>query len=98
MTQEIPGRTEIVTGKANSICSTNSMSDRLIDNNNPFMPDVPLHPDPLLSAPGQESIKQNAQEINPNPNINLDFEETHHFRKASCQRHSKDWTNHFFKT
>ena len=22
---------------------------------------------------------------------------THHFKKASCQKHSKDWTNHFFK-
>ena len=44
VTQEIPGRTKIVTGKTNSINSTNSASDRLI-NNNPFMPDVPLHLD-----------------------------------------------------
>ena len=35
MTQEIPGRTKIVTGKTNSIHRTNSASDRLI-NNNPF--------------------------------------------------------------
>ena len=35
--QEIPGRTKIVTGKTNSIHSTNSANDRLI-NNNPFMP------------------------------------------------------------
>ena len=40
VTQEIPGRTKIVTGKTNSIHSTNSASDRLI-NNNPFMPDAP---------------------------------------------------------
>ena len=40
VTQEIPGRTKIVTGKTNSIYSTNSASDRLI-NNNPFMSDVP---------------------------------------------------------
>ena len=35
VTQEIPGRTKIVTGKTNSIHSTNSASDRLIKNN-PF--------------------------------------------------------------
>ena len=35
VTQEIPGRTKIVTGKTNSLHSTNSASDRLI-NNNPF--------------------------------------------------------------
>ena len=72
------------------------MSDRLI-NNNLFMPDVPLHPDLLLGTPKQQPIKQNTQEFNPNPNINFDFEETHHFRKSSCWRHSKDQTNHFFK-
>ena len=27
----------------------------------------------------------------------LTLKETHHFRKASCQRHSKDQTNHFFQ-
>ena len=46
VSQEIPGRTKIVTGKTNSIHSTNSTSDRLI-NNNPFMPDVPFHLDQL---------------------------------------------------
>ena len=28
----------------------------------------------------------------------LILKKTHHFRKASCRRHSKDKTNHFFKT
>ena len=68
VTQEIPGRTKIVTGKTNSIHSTNSVNDRLI-NNNPFMPDVPLHLHPLLRAPKQQTIKQNTQEINPNLNV-----------------------------
>ena len=50
MSQEIPERTKIVTGKTNSIHSTNSMSDRLI-NSNPFMPGVPFHLDlPLRSS------------------------------------------------
>ena len=57
VTQEIPGRTKIVTGKTNSIHSTNSMSDRLI-NNNPFMPDVPLHPDLLLRAPNNKLLNK----------------------------------------
>ena len=41
VSQEIPGRTRIVTGKTNSIHSTNGANDRLV-NNNPFMPDVPF--------------------------------------------------------
>ena len=78
VTQEITGRTKIVTGKTNSICSTNSTSDRLI-NNNPFMPDVPFHPDPLLKNPKQQPIKQNIQEINSK--INFDFEENSPFQE-----------------
>ena len=81
VTEEIPGRTKIVTGKTNSIHSKNSMSDRLI-NNNPFMPDVPLHLDPLLRTPKQQTIKQNAKESNPNPNINFYFEENSPFQEG----------------
>ena len=79
MSQEIQGRTTIVTGETNSIHSINSMSDRLI-NNIPFMPDVPFHPDLLLRNPKQQPIKQNIQEINPN--INLDFEENSPFQEG----------------
>ena len=43
------------------------------------MPDVPFHPGPLLIAPKQQTIKQNMQEIKPNPNINFDFEENSPF-------------------
>ena len=82
MTQEIPGRTRIVTGKTNNIHSANNMSERLINDNNPFMPDVPPHPDPLLRTPKQQTIKQNAQEINLNPNINFDFEENSPFQEG----------------
>ena len=85
MSQEVPGRTKIVTGKTNSIHSTDGMNDRLV-NNNPFMPDVPLHPDLLLRPPKQQPIKQNItqniQEINPNPNISLDFEENSPFQEG----------------
>ena len=71
VTQRIPRGTKIVTGKTNSTQGTNSACDRLINNNNHFLPDVPLHPDPLLTP----SRQQNTQEISHNPNINLDFEE-----------------------
>ena len=97
VTQEIPRRTKIVTGITNNIHSTNSASDRFI-NNNPFMPDVPLHLDPLLGTCKQQPIKQNAQEFNPILILILILKKTHHFRKASCWRHSKDQTNHFFQS
>ena len=82
VTQEIPGGTKILTGKTNSIHSTNSVSDRLINNNNPFMPDVSLHLDLLFRAPKRQTIKQNAQEINPNPNIDFDFEANSPFQEG----------------
>ena len=46
------------------------------------MPDVPFHLDLLLGPPKQQPIKQNAQEINPNPNINFDFEEKSPFQEG----------------
>ena len=95
VTQEIRGRTKIVIGKTNSIHSTNSVSDRLI-NNNPFMPDVPLHLDLLLRNPKQQTIKQNIQKLTLK--LILTLKKIDHFKKASCQRLSKDWTSHFFKT
>ena len=94
VTQEIPGRTKIVTGKTNSIHSTNSVSDRLI-NNNPFMPDVPLHPDSLLRTPKQQTIKQNIQEINPK--INFDFEENSSFQKGIISVTLKRLDKSFFQ-
>ena len=96
MSQEIPERTKIVTGKTNSIHSTNGMSDRLI-NNNPFMPDVPFHLDPLLRNPKQQPIKQNIQEINPNPNINLDFEENSPFQEGIMLEMFQRPNKSFFK-
>ena len=95
MTQEIPGRIKIVTGKTNSIHSMNRVSDRLI-NNNPFMPDVPLHLNLLLRPPKQQTIKQNVQEINPK--INFDFKENSPFQEGIMSETSKDQTSHFFKT
>ena len=71
--QEIPGRTKIETRKTNSMHTTKSAV-----NNNPFIPDVPFHLDPLLRP--KQSIKQNlipeqnsqnSQNISPNINFNF---------------------------
>ena len=78
VTQGIQRGNKIVTGKTNNAQGTNSMHDRLINNSNPFMPDVPLHLDPLLKIPKQ----QNTHEISHNPNINLDFEENSLFQEG----------------
>ena len=94
VTQGIQRGTKIVTGKTNIAQGTNSALDRLINNSNPFVPDVPLHLDPLLKIPKQ----QNTHEISHDPNINLDFEENSLFQEGvNIRRHSKDWTSHFFQ-
>ena len=80
LSQEIPGRTKIEARKTNSMHTTNTMNDRMV-NNNPFILDVPFHPDPLHRPP-KHPIKQNIT-CNQNsqktqdiyPNINFDFEE-----------------------
>ena len=78
VTQGIPRGFKIETGKTNSSQGTNSMHDRAINNNNPFLPDVPLHPD-LFHKPS--SLHQNTNKINHNPNINLEFEESSPFQE-----------------
>ena len=87
LSQEIPGGTKIETRKTNSMHTTNSMNDRLV-NNNPFMPDVPFHLDPLLRPPKQPikqnmTCEQNSQnEQNIGPNINFDFKENSPFKEG----------------
>ena len=91
--QKIPGRTKIETGKTNSTHtkdpahSINNTNDRIV-NNNPFMPDAPFHPDPLLRPlimPIKQNMtrnqnSQNVQDISPN--INFDFEENSPFEEG----------------
>ena len=78
MTQGIPRGTKIETWKTNSTQGTNSMCNRSVNNNNPFLPDVLLHPDPLL----QPSALQNTNKTKNSPNINLDFEENSPFQEG----------------
>ena len=79
VTQGIPGGSKTETGKTNCSQGTNSARDRVINNNNPFLPDVPLHPG-LLHEPS--SPHQITNKINQNPNINLDFEEILPFQEG----------------
>ena len=65
--------------KTSSSQGTKDMHDRAINNGKPFLPDVQLHPDPLHKP---SSLHQNANKINQNPNINLDFEENSPFQEG----------------
>ena len=93
VTHIIPRGTKIVTGKTNSTQGANNMCDRLINNNNPFMPDVPLHLDPLLKPPKQ----QNTHEISQNPNINLDFKENLPFQEGIMSETFQSLDKSFFQ-
>ena len=46
------------------------------------MPGAPFHLDLPLRSSKQQPIKQNIQEINPNPDVNLDFEENSRFQEG----------------
>ena len=93
LSQEIPGRTKIETRKTNSTHtkdpthSINNVNDRIV-NNNPFMPDAPFHPDPLLRSPIRPikqtmTCNQNSQNVQDiSPNINFDFEENSPFQEG----------------
>ena len=80
LSQEIPGRTKIETGKTNSVHTTNNANDRVI--NNPFIPDVPFHLDPLLRQPIKQNITCKQNEQNISPNINFDFKENSPFQEG----------------
>ena len=64
----------------------NNANDRMV-NNNPFIPDVPFHPDPLLrpKQPIKQNIncRQNSQNVEDiSPNVNADFEENSPFQEG----------------
>ena len=94
LSQKIPGRTEIETGKTNHVHtkdlmhSINNMNGKMT-NNNLLIPDVPFHPSPvyrLLSKPikQDESYPQRSQSSNDieNINLNFDFEENSPFQEG----------------
>ena len=93
MTQGVPRGTKIETGKTNSTQGTNSACDRSVNNNNPFLPDVPLHPDPLLKP----STLQNTNKTKNCPNINLDFEENSPFQEGIISKTFQRLDKSFFQ-
>ena len=76
MTQGIPRGTKVETRKTSSAQGTNSAHDRTVINNNPFLPDVTLHQDPLLKP----STLQNTNKVSLN--INADYEENSPFQEG----------------
>ena len=95
VTPGIPGGSKIETGKTNSSQGTNSACDRAINNNNPFLPDVPLHLDLLHKT---SSLHQNTNKINHNPDINLDFEENSPFQEGVISETIQSPDKSFFQT
>ena len=75
------------------------MNDRLV-NNNPLMPDILSHPNPILKPPTQP-IKQNMtheQNLqNINPNINFDFEENSPFQEGIMSETFQKLDKSFFQ-
>ena len=70
------------------------MDDRAINNGKPFLPDVPLHQDPLHEP---STLQQNANKINQNPNINLDFEENSPFQEGIISERIQRLDKSFFQ-
>ena len=96
LSQKIPGRTEIETGKTNHVHtkdlmhSINNTSGK-ITNSNPLIPDVPFHPGQVyrtlpkpikqdMSYPQSSQSSTSIEDINPN--INFDFEENSPFQEG----------------
>ena len=87
LSQKIPGRMKIETGKTNQahskdlMHSINNMNGKLTDNK-PLIPDVPFHPAPVYRPPPKpirhDMSNQQGSQSSPgiediNPTINLDF-------------------------
>ena len=71
------------------------MCDRAINNDKPFLLDVPLHLDPFCKP---SSLQQNTNKINQNSNINLDFEENSPFQEGIISETIQRLDKSFFQT
>ena len=97
LSQKIPGKTKIETGKTNQEHSKDSMhiinnADVGMTHTKPLIPDAPFHPGPTYRPPlkpirsnvprSQESSQSSSSVENINPDINLDFEENSPFQEG----------------
>ena len=96
LSQKIPGKAKIETGKTNQAHSKDPMhninnADVGMTHTKPLIPDVPFHPG-LTYRPPPNLFDQMCQEVrkftkfikcrNINPDINLDFEENSPFQEG----------------
>ena len=95
LSQKIPGRMQIETGKTNQahsrdpMYSINNMNEKMTDSK-PLIPDVPFHPGPVyrpLKPIRHDVSNQLGSQSLPgiediNPNINLDFKENSPFQEG----------------
>ena len=97
LSQKIPGKTKLETGKTNRTHSKDPMHiinnvDIGITHTKPLIPDVPFHSGPTYRSPpkpirsnvprSQESLHSSLGVENINPDINLDFEENSPFQEG----------------
>ena len=97
LSQKIPGKTEIETGKTNQAHSKDPMSimnnaDAGMTHTKPLIPDVPFHPGLTYRPPpkpissnvprSHESSQSSPRVENIKPDIDLDFEENSPFKEG----------------
>ena len=97
LSQKIPGKTEIETGKTNQAHSKDPMhiinnADAGMTHTEPLIPDVPFHPGPKYRPPpipirsnvprSQESSQSSSSVEDINLDINLDFEKNSPFQEV----------------
>ena len=112
LSQKIPGKTKIETGKTNLVHSMDLTHN--INNVNtgithirPLIPDVPFHPGPTYRPPpkpiisniplSQESSQSSSSVENINPDINLDFNENIPFQEGVISKTFQRLDKSFFQ-
>ena len=111
LSQKIPGRREIETGKTNHVHTKDLMHFRnnasgKMTSNNPLIPDVPFHPGSFCRHPPKPikqdvSYSQGSQSSTSiediNPNINFDFEENSPFLEGIMSKTFQRLDKSFFQ-
>ena len=111
LSQKIPGRTEIETGKTNQVHSRDLMHSinnvsGMMTNNNPLIPDVLFHLGPAykpLPKPNKQDVSnpqssQSSTSIEDiNPNINLDSKENSPFQEGVMSKNFQRPNKSFFR-
>ena len=110
LSQKIPRRTEMETGKTNPVHSknlTHSINNvRKMTNNNTLITDVPFHPGPVYRPPpkpikhnvsNQQGSHSSSSIEDINLNINFDFQENSPFQEGLLSKTFQRWDKSFFQ-